>query len=648
MPTGGPRTSLAGMVAMLSKPFRNKPTETQDDLNQFKDVFLPDSGNFSPGLPLAPPQREPVRAWNYPFSWNTIYTPRSYENISFEELRALAENYDVVRLAIETRKDQIEKLNWQITPKDTDIVAADGPDRAQKVQDFFEYPDGLQPFASWLRELLEDLLVIDAPALEVRRNRANEIIGLDVIDGSTIKILLDYNGRTPRPPAPAFEQIIHGRPWALVQDGQRTNNENPDDPVLFTDSELIYAPRNRRAHKAYGFSPVEQIIVTVNIGLRRQISQLNEFTEGNMPPGLVTAPSGWNPDQIQQMQDWWDTMLAGNLQNKRKLMWGPDGAKYQRFFEAPIKDDFDEWLARIVCFAFSLPPTPFTKMQNRGEQEASKEASLEEGLAPLMGWVKRLVDSIIQRRMGHKDLEFVWSAERPVDPATQAKIIDIKLHSGRMTLNEARDEDGLDPVDGGDHVMFFTPSGPLLLSAVVGGTGYPRDMIDTPPNDPANRDTTIDEQQGAIPDEGTLAPEPPHPGRPGDSANPRKDPNAGDNTDTGPGKKNARGTLSQAMAAYQDHPRDDERCADCTMFRPPDTCSLVHGEIAEDGWCRYFEEVRAAKASRPFARRARLGAAPGRNAALLTRTEEHLKQKLNSFFADRAKHVAAQIAKDLG
>jgi len=29
-------------------------------------------------------------------------------------------------------------------------------------------------------------------------------------------------------------------------------------------------PRNPRPHKAYGFSPVEQIVMTVNIALRRQ------------------------------------------------------------------------------------------------------------------------------------------------------------------------------------------------------------------------------------------------------------------------------------------------------------------------------------------------------------------------------------------
>lgn len=533
-PSGGPRNSLAGMVAALTQPFRRKPAETQDDLTAFKDTFQPDSGNFSPGYPLVPPQREPIRAWAYPYSWNTTYTPRSWENIGFEELRALAENYDIVRLCIETRKDQIERQDWVIKPRDDQDVAADAPTRIKKLTEFWRHPDGYQPFASWLREALEDVLVIDAPAFEIRRNRANDIIGLDVIDGSSIKVLLDYNGRTPRPPAPAFEQIIHGRPWSLIQDGQRTNEENADDPIRFTDSELIYMPRNRRAHKAYGFSAVEQTIVTVNIGLRRQISQLNEFTDGNMPPGMITAPSTWSPDQIANMQEWWDSILSGNLANKRKLMWGPDGAKYQRFFESPIKDEFDEWLARIVCYAFSLPVVWATKTQNRGEQQSVKESAEAEGEAPLKGWVKRLCDNVIQRRMGHEDLEFAWVDTQSVDPIEHAKIIDLKLHSGRLTLNEARDLDGMDPVDGGDHVMFFTPSGPLLLQAIVGGTGKPRDLIgiDTDPAD-VEGPPTPDEQPGAVADEGTGGTAQPKPGHPGNDANPKTDPNQGDDSDQG-------------------------------------------------------------------------------------------------------------------
>src|SRR6516162_9880681 len=131
--------------------------------------------------------------------------------------------------------------------------------------------------------------------------------------------------------------------------------------------------------------------------------------------------------------------------------------------EAPYKDDFDEWLARIVCYAFSLPPTAFTPQVNRATAQTAQEAALEEGLAPLMGWVKRLVDSVIQKRMGHSDLEFTWSDMRPTDPKDQSVILTSYVKDGIFTLNEARDVLGLDPVEGGDAPMFLTAQGPVLL-----------------------------------------------------------------------------------------------------------------------------------------------------------------------------------------
>jgi HK97 family phage portal protein len=428
---------------------------SQNDLTQFRNVFQPGQGIFSPGYPLTPPERERVRLWDFPVGYNTLFTPRSYEAIGFEELRALAENHDITRLAIETRKDQIEKVEWTIRPRNEKNPAADATARIDELVDFWRRPNGEQPFATWLREALEDVLVLDAPAFEIRRNRGGTIIGLDVVDGATIKVLIDDTGRRPLPPAPAYEQIIHGRPWRLL-----------------TSDELIYAPRNSRPHKAYGFSPVEQILVTVNIGLRRQMMQLQHFTEGNVPPGLLNAPDGWSPEQIRQFQEWFDTILAGNTGSRTRLVWGPSGAQYQAFKEAPYKDDFDEWLARIVCYAFSLPPTAFTPQVNRATAQTAQETAQEEGVAPLLGWVKRLIDGVIQDRMGHPDLEFVWSDVRPADPKDQATILGSYVRDGIYTLNEARDVLGLDPVEGGDEPMFLTPQGPVPLRSAGGlGTG---------------------------------------------------------------------------------------------------------------------------------------------------------------------------------
>lgn len=197
-------------------------------------------------------------------------------------------------------------------------------------------------------------------------------------------------------------------------------------------------------------APVEQILLTINTELRHQAMQLAHFTESNVPAGMVNSPDGWSPDQIKQMQDWLDSLLSGNLGERTKIIWGPAGARYQVFKEPPFKDEFDEWLARVVCFAFSLPPTPFVRQMNRASAEQQQETALEEGLAPLMGWVKRLCDTLIQDRFGHPDLEFAWSDKRPVDPADQAKILDTYAQRGIMTINECRDALGLNPVPGGD------------------------------------------------------------------------------------------------------------------------------------------------------------------------------------------------------
>lgn len=254
---------------------------SQNDITQFRQVFQPDQGIFSPGYPLVSPERERVRVWDFPVGYNTIYTPRAYDPIGFAELRALAEHHDVTRLAIETRKDQIEKLEWSIRARTDRRPNEDASARISALTEFWRKPDGEQPFGTWLRELLEDLLVLDAPCLEVRRNRGGDIIGLDIVDGATIKLLIDDTGRRPRPPAPAYEQVIHGRPWRLL-----------------TADKLIYLPRNKRPHRAYGFGPCEQIVTTINIGLRRQIMQLQHFTDGNVPPGLVNAPTAGAPSKF--------------------------------------------------------------------------------------------------------------------------------------------------------------------------------------------------------------------------------------------------------------------------------------------------------------------------------------------------------------
>ena len=134
--------------------------------------------------------------------------------------------------------------------------------------------------------------------------------------------------------------------------------------------------------------------MTVNIALRRQLWQLDYFTEGSIPDALIGVPRGWTPDQIKQFQDYWDTEFAGDLAKRRraKFVPGDTAAKVVQTKEPQHKDDFDEWLARIICFAFSVPPQWATKVMNRATADNQSTQAEEEGLEPTKEWVKDLVD----------------------------------------------------------------------------------------------------------------------------------------------------------------------------------------------------------------------------------------------------------------
>ena len=73
----------------------------------------------------------------------------------------------------------------------------------------------------------------------------------------------------------------------------------------------------------------------------------------------------------------------GNLANRRQLKFVAGGGKnnYVPFREPPLKSEFDEWLVRIVCFAFSYPPTPFLNLADEVVRPTARQNGRRGGLA---------------------------------------------------------------------------------------------------------------------------------------------------------------------------------------------------------------------------------------------------------------------------
>jgi hypothetical protein len=410
-------------------------------------------GWFGPGQamqPVVPRADVAGRQFDFPAGYNLSTTPRRFEGISFDTLRGLA-SYDLIRLAIETRKDQLARVKWTILPKkppgQRHKTKAD--DNCRDLEKFWRRPDGVHNWTEWVRAIAEDALVLDAVALYRRRRLDRSPFAIEYVDPATISLLIDQTGRRPLPPNPAYQQVLKGMP-----------------AVDFTCEELTYSVRNPRSNKVYGLSPVEQCITYVNIGLRRMAGQLSHYTEGNIPEALISTPEGWTLEQISMLQEYWDRIME-NPAHRRRAKFVPPGVSYWPVHGeggAQLIDQFDEWLARIIAYAFSLPPTPFVRQMNRATAESAYDTALEEGLEPMLDWLKNLVDEEIADFCGEASYELVWDDIRKLDPTEKHSMDHADMQRGVKSVDDVRTERGDEPV--GLSEPIFWGVGPLGFMSV--------------------------------------------------------------------------------------------------------------------------------------------------------------------------------------
>jgi SPP1 gp7 family putative phage head morphogenesis protein len=436
-----------------------------------------DNGNEWFG-PLNPPtpivtgaQAENIvgRQFDFAPGYNIKQQPRSGETVTFGQMRALADNSDILRLVIETRKDQVAKMKFVIKPTKEHM---ERDKRCEEVEAFLRLPDGENNWSDWLRQLLEEMMVTDSATIYPWLTNGGTPYRFELMDGATIKRVIDARGRTPMAPAPAYQQVLKGVIAAN-----------------YTIDELIYAPRNKRVHKVYGYSPVEQIIMTVNIAIRRSLHQLQYYTDGSTPDLLFQVPAEWNITQLKEFNDYWQDTLSGNTAARRKAQFVPGGVTPVNTKEAILKDPYDEWLARIICYAFSVSAQPFIKENNRSTAETAANSAIEEGLLPVMLWIKGLMDKIVWKYFGYTDLEFAWEDQSATNPADQNKIDDINVKNGTATINEIRAKRGEPSIGAvGDLPLVLTANGYVPITGLPPVTAQPNVGAGDNNSDPSNGD----------------------------------------------------------------------------------------------------------------------------------------------------------------
>jgi hypothetical protein len=395
-------------------------------------------------------RHEPIR-WQVPYGWNAFWTPRRTALTPFSILRSLADTCDHVRLCIETRKDQLCSLDWDIAPKDKKSAKGALTGKIDAARTFFRKPDKKRSFSTWLRMAIEDVLVIDGLSIFRRKTYGGELYALQLIDGATIIPLLDpETGDIPDAPNIAYRQIIYGRP---VEGGDCSVDD------------LYYVPRTARTHTPYGLSPVEAVLLSINAILNRQMFNLAYYTEGNIPEGLLEAPEGATAAQLADLQEYLDDYLSGDLSRRRRLkMVHSGGSKVFQFKTPDFTGTYDEFLLKLVCAAFAVPPSEvgFTADVNKATSQGQENVVYRRGVKPLNRYFKDIFDDVLAIDLEMPDLHFIWSGGEVEDNLKLAQADQIHIKLGVKSVDEIRMRDGDEPI-GLTHTI-ATPQGPMLVS----------------------------------------------------------------------------------------------------------------------------------------------------------------------------------------
>jgi hypothetical protein len=484
---------------------------------------------FGPGNPIIPGAINPInpatgrpepRRYEYQVAQNINIVPTRL--VPFSTLRAAGDSIDILRRCIEVTKSKMNGLQFDIVlgaDASEKIAAESGGDHVRamakarekytdeinRLREFWENPDKANGYTwqDWINIAIEDILVIDALAIYPQPTVGGDLYGFQILDGSTIKPLIDDRGMRPMSPNAAFQQILYGFPRSEFS----ATEEDPKADGEFTSDQLAYMVRNRRSTTVYGFSPVERALPLADIYLRRQQWIRAEYTDGVMPELMFTTDEDWgtNPDLLLAYERILNDDLAGQTEQRKRARLLPKGLTpiVNEGYGEKFKDTLDDYLVTSICGHFGVQPaeigfSPKSGLGGAGFSEGQAENGEALGIGPLANWISKQLTNLSYTYLGMpRELEFKLLTSERRDTEENARKNEIEVRSGGKSINERRSELGLPLLDtpqadmpimvAGSSVLLFSPDG--IIDAAQAAQAPTLSGPDATPDAPTTPDT---------------------------------------------------------------------------------------------------------------------------------------------------------------
>jgi HK97 family phage portal protein len=337
----------------------------------------------------------------------------------------------VARRAINCIKDRIAGMRWRIQPRQGYALETlpDGALRARILTDNLDAPNPDDSFRSLAEQVLEDIIVGGFGAIEVQdsADSARPLL-LWPVDGASIRMNLEWDGSP------------HSARYAQVNDQSMANSQ-----IKLDDDELIYIRLNPRTHTPFGLGRLEVAFETINafLGAHRYASRLASNTVVQYALWLQDL----TPEHHERLIRWWQDEIEGT--GKVPILSAESKPEVLRFgggTDADLRLQWQEFLLRVIADAFDLPPfyLGVERDVNRSTAAELNDLAFRQAIVPTARLLaEHLTRDAIAKKLGWRDLEFVFADVDATDPLEEVQIQQILLQTGVLTVNEVRRMRGL-------------------------------------------------------------------------------------------------------------------------------------------------------------------------------------------------------------
>jgi HK97 family phage portal protein len=471
--------------------------------------------SFAPTAPLEKAWKEvsPSAAKRQPIAMELDPMSLSYSmgykdrrtNMTYEILRQVSLQLSILGAIINTRVNQVaafsapfrqtRTLGFEIKHKDRDHKLSKSEKRfVHDLERFVSLCGKDQPnpyhfgirdnFDQFTRKVIRDRLVYDSMTWEIVPDRRGDPFEFVAVDASTIRLAMSPNIKKKKL---SEREFVNLRPFIGRYDTVDTF-DYPRTPVTgnveekaagyvqvwngtikraFTLDELAFSianPRTDIRNNGYGFSEIEQLIMTITSQLWAEEYNRNFFKQGASPKGILNI-RGDNiaPEQLEAFRRAWTANVSGVENSWRTPVLQSEEIQYVNMQSTNMEMEYSRWmeyLIKVICSVYLIAPEeigfsftaggmqqPVVETNNEWRLKASKDR----GLRPLLKFYSESLNrSVIDKIDNNFFLDFVG-----LDELTERERIELRQQQVQFfrTVNEIRKDEDLEELDDGDILL---------------------------------------------------------------------------------------------------------------------------------------------------------------------------------------------------